>query len=385
MTDDVQVKTTTGAGARLRWVVGCVIGAAMAVSAACATPSVPVDTAEVIQPMLVTDAVADDADDPAIWLNRADPGNSLIIGTNKVAAPNGALVVFGLDGKTRQTVSGIDRPNNVDVEYGFVLGGRPIDIVVTTERLKHQLRIFQVTAAGLTGLGAVPVLAGETGPRAEPMGIALYRRPADGAIFAIVAPKLGASSNYLWQYRLDDDGRGGVKGTLVRRFGAFSEKGPAPGEPGEIEAVVVDDEHGYVYYADERFGIHKWYADPDHPDAAREISVIGTSGYQLDREGLAIYQTDGMNGFLVSSDQIPNGTVFKIYRREGEAGAPHVQPLVGEVHTPADSTDGLEVTSAALPGFPHGMVVAMNSAGRNFMIFRWEDVDAAFRRSMSPR
>src|SRR2546430_8869431 len=41
---------------------------------------------------------------------------SLILGTNKAPAPNGALVVFGLDGKVRQTLAGIDRPNNVDVE-----------------------------------------------------------------------------------------------------------------------------------------------------------------------------------------------------------------------------------------------------------------------------
>ena len=356
----------------------CAIGVSLALCTACTRPTPPDEASNIVRPVLVTDAVTDDADDPAIWINPQRPAESLIIGTNKVAAPNGALVVFGLDGKTRQTVNGIDRPNNADVEYGFVSRGQPIDIVVTTERLKHRLRIFRVTSAGLTDMDAVPVLAGETGERSEPMGIGLYRRPSDGAIFAIVSPKLGGATNYLWQYRLDDDGRGGVKGTLVRRFGTFSERGPAPGEPGESEAVVVDDQRGVVYYADERYGIHKWHADPDHPDAAKEISLLGTDGYQLDREGLAIYQTPGGNGFLVSSDQIPNGTIFKVYRREGEAGAPEAQRLIGEVRTPADSTDGVEVTSAALPGFPHGMLIAMNSAGRNFMIFRWEDVEAAF-------
>lgn len=369
----------------LRFALSCVMGAALAASIACSAPSAPVETTNVVRPVLVTDAVGDDPDDPAIWLNHAQPGDSLIIGTNKVAAPNGALVVFGLDGKTRQTVNGIDRPNNVDVEYGFMFRGQAIDVAVTTERLKHQLRIFRVTAAGLTDLDAVPVLAGETGDRSEPMGIALYRRPADGVTFAIVAPKLGGATNYLWQYRLDDDGRGGVKGTLVRRFGNFSGRGAEPGDPGEIEAVVVDDRRGVVYYADERFGIHKWHADPDHPDAAKEVAVLGTDGYQLDREGLAIYETGDATGFLVSSDQIPGGTVFKVYRREGAPDAPDVQPILGEVPTPADSTDGLEVTSAALPGFPQGMVIAMNSADRNFMIFRWEDIDAALRRQLHPK
>ena len=47
-------------------------------------------------------------------------------------APKGALVVFGLDGKTRQTVAGLDRPNNVDIEYGLRVAGQDIDIAVAT-------------------------------------------------------------------------------------------------------------------------------------------------------------------------------------------------------------------------------------------------------------
>ena len=43
--------------------------------------------------------MTDDPDDPAIWVHPTDPARSLIIGTNKVKAPTGAVVVFGLDGK----------------------------------------------------------------------------------------------------------------------------------------------------------------------------------------------------------------------------------------------------------------------------------------------
>ena len=84
--------------------------------------------------------------------------------------------------------------------------------------------------------------------------------------------------------------------TLVRRFGSFSRVGAEPDEIGEIEAVVVDDALGYVYYSDERSAIRKYHADPDHPDAARELAVIG-DGYLGDREGLAIYQTGERPGF----------------------------------------------------------------------------------------
>src|SRR5436190_23418503 len=124
-----------------------------------------------VQPVVRTQSVADDPDDPAIWIHPTDPGRSLIIGTNKVKAPGGALVVFGLDGVVRQTVAGLDRPNNVDVEYGLVLDGTKVDIAVATERLKHQLRVFRVAAGGITDItsvGRTRVLEGRTDQQAEP-------------------------------------------------------------------------------------------------------------------------------------------------------------------------------------------------------------------------
>jgi len=321
-----------------------------------------------------TESVTDDADDPAIWLHPTDPSRSVIIGTNKVAAPNGALVVFGLDGRIRQTVAGIDRPNNVDIEQRVSLNGRTIDLAITTERLQHRLRVFQFSAdgSGITEIGVVPVLEGQTGDFSEPMGLALYKRPSDGVLFAIVAPKLGPASNYLWQYRIGGDGAGGIKGTFVRRFGNFSERAAAPGEFGEIEAMVVDDALGYLYYSDERYGIHKWHADPDHVDAARELAIFGLEGYQRDREGLGLYVKPDGTGYLVSTDQIPTGSVYKLYRREGESGDPHRHVVIAEAKTNVDDTDGLEVTSTPLPGFPNGLVVAMNSAPRNFALFDWD-------------
>src|SRR5262245_35741778 len=118
----------------------------------------PVIVATRVQAAIASDQVPTDPDDPAIWVHPTDPARSLVIGTNKVAAPEGALVVYGLDGKIRQTISGIDRPNNVDVEYGFQLNGESVDIAVTTERLKHQLRVFRIdrVEGRLVGLGEVP-------------------------------------------------------------------------------------------------------------------------------------------------------------------------------------------------------------------------------------
>lgn len=334
-----------------------------------------------IRPVLGTAPVPNDPDDPAIWINAGDPSKSLIFATDKMPGVGG-LYVFGLDGQLRRTIAPLDRPNNVDVEYGFVVGGQPIDIAVVTERLKHRLRVFGIAADGGGVRDLVPaglaVLAGQPAPANEPMGIALYRRPRDGTIFAIVAPKTGATTNYLWQYRLDG-ARGGVTATLVRRFGAFSQIGPTAGDIGEIEAVVVDDALGYVYYSDERFGIRKYQADPDHPEAAKELAVLGRDGYQGDREGLAIYATPNGGGYLVSSDQVPGATRLMIYARNGSARGPHDQPLLAAVPTDADATDGLDLTSTPLPGFPGGLLAMMNSTPKNFLLYQWSDVAARLR------
>ena len=78
------------------------------------------------------------------------------------------------------------------------------------------------------------------------------------------------------------------------------------------------------------------------------------------------------SGYLVSTDQIPTGSIYKLYRREGESGDPHRHVVIAEAKTNVDETDGLEVTSTPLPGFPNGLVVAMNSGPRNFALFDWD-------------
>jgi 3-phytase len=340
----------------------------------------------VIAPARETAAVPNDPDDPAIWVHPTDASKSLIFGTDKMPG-TGGLYVFGVDGRMRRSFTALDRPNNVDVGYGLRFGGARIDVAVVTERLKHRLRVFGISteSGDVRDLApnGIPVLAGQSADAGEPMGIALYERPRDGAVFAIVAPKTGGSSNYLWQYRLEDRG-GALIGTLVRRFGAFSCIGPDAGAIGEIEAVVVDDALGFVYYADERFGIHKWHADPDHPDAPTELTVLGRSGYQGDREGLAIYAGPDGGGYLVSSDQMPGATRLMIYPRSGPAGRPHDQPLITAIQTRADSTDGLDVTARPMPGFAAGMLVMMNSNPRNFLIYDWQEVARRMRTLTTP-
>lgn len=228
-----------------------------------------------VKPRVVTQALAHDTDDPAIWINRADLAKSLVIGTDKDTA--GGLYAFDLAGKIVGQTLPLKRPNNVDIVTGVMLGGKPTDIAVTTEREAQRLRVFRLPDLAPLDNGDLSVFDGDR--TRGPLGVALYRRPGDGAVFAIVGGKSGPAEGYLWQYRLEDDGAGKIKMTKERAFGAYSGKK-------EIEAIAVDAELGFVYYSDEQHGVHKYRADPAAPDAAMELALFGTTGFASDLEGI---------------------------------------------------------------------------------------------------
>jgi 3-phytase len=323
--------------------------------------SQPPAAADALKPVVITEPTRHDTDDPAFWIHPTDRARSLVIGTDKNT--DGALYVYDLDGRIVQRVGDLKRPNNVDVAYGLMLGGKPVDIAVCTERELQRLRVFSVPDMKPLDQGDLVVFGGDK--ERAPMGVALYKRPRDGAIFAIVGGKNGPAEGYLAQYRLSDDGRGGVKMTLARQFGRYSGKK-------EIEAIAVDAELGYVYYSDETFGVRKYAADPDAPDAGRELATIGTGGYAEDHEGISIYKVTDTTGYILVSDQQANR--FRIYRREGEPGRPHEHTLLKTVPVSAIESDGSEVTSIALgPKFPHGLFVAMSN-GKVFHYYSWDQI-----------
>lgn len=316
------------------------------------------NSATVIKPLYVTDTVQFDTDDPAIWVNAANPAQSLVIGTDK--DENGGLYVFDLKGKIVEdkVVHGLKRPDNVDVAYGFILNGKPIDIAVTTERMTHKLRIYSMPDMKAIDGGGVPVFEGDTaqGYR-DLMGIALYTSPKK-EIYAIVGRKTGPTDGtYLYQYLLTDDGKGNVKATLKRKFGKYSGKK-------EIEAIAVDNEMGYVYYSDEQFGIRKYYADPAKGDA--EISLFAEEGFKEDHEGISIYKLTDSTGYILISDQSAN--LFKVFKREGD------NAFVKNLPMSTNNSDGSDVVSVPLnTDFKHGLFVGM-SDNKTFQLYRWEDM-----------
>lgn len=309
---------------------------------------------EKLVPVVITEKVNYDTDDPAIWINPSDPAQSLVIATDKET--DGGVFVFDLNGKIVNKVTGLKRPNNVDLVYGMLLNGKATNVFVTTERETNKIRIYTLPDLRPVDKGGIEVFTGET--ERDPMGIALYTRVSDKSIYAMVGRKSGPNGTYLWQYRLEDDGTGNVKATLVRKFGNYSGKK-------EIEAIAVDNEKGYVYYSDEGFGVHKYYADPDSGNT--EITVFGQTDFKDDIEGISIYKHDDGTGYILVSNQQAN--TFIVYPREGNE-----HPKIAEIPASTNESDGSDVTPVALNDhFPQGLFVAM-STEKTFHYYDWRDI-----------
>lgn len=324
----------------------------------------PDTTLHIIKPLYISDSVRYDSDDPAIWINQGDLAQSLILGTDKGGdTGDGALFVFDLKGKEikEKRVSNIQRPNNVDVAYGLPFDGKNIDIAVLSERNTNSIRVFSLPDLKSIDDKGIPVF--ENDSLRLPMGIALYTDPSTNKIYAIVGRKTGPTDGtYLWQYLLANDGKGVVKGKLVRKFGHYSGKN-------EIESIAVDNELGFVYCSDEGVGIRKYYAHPDSSN--RELALFGTTGFADNHEGISIYKHNDGTGYIVVSDQQANQ--FHVFPREGTTNNQHDHPELKIIKTSTVESDGSDVTSVSLPGFPNGLFVAM-SDDRSFQLYRWEDL-----------
>lgn len=312
-----------------------------------------------IKPVVVTQPTPHDTDDPAIWINPADPTQSLIVGTDKET--DGGLYLYNLKGEIIKKSEPLQRPNNVDIAYGFKIGDSRVDIAITTERETNKIRIFSLPDLKPIDNGGIPVFEGET--ERDPMGVSIYTRPSDLAMFVIVGRKTGPTGSYLWQYKLEE-GEGAITARVVRKFGSFSGKK-------EIEAIAVDNELGFVYYCDEQAGIKKYYADPDKKDDT-ELAFFGQNDFKADHEGIAIYKKSDATGYILVSNQQKN--TFMVYAREGSAGDPNKHQLIAEIPASTIECDGADVTSVNLgANFPNGLFVAMSN-GMTFHLYDWNQI-----------
>jgi 3-phytase len=317
-------------------------------------PTVPIDS---VPATFETDPVAgerDAADDMAIWVNPWDRAQSLVIGTDKAAD---ALEVYDLTGHRLQRIA--DRNgsvNNVDLRYGFPLGGQYVDIVLSGGSDVAVYKIDPLTRQ-LVDITARTITAAN---QAE--GVCLYRSPFTGAFYVFTQ----AYNGNVEQLELFDNGAGKVDARSVRGPWDIHPE-PVKVEDGEIEACTVDDVTGDYYVVEQDVGVWRYGAEPTASTLQRTLvlsTYLVNDGVLVpDIEGIAVIHDD-FGGFLLASSQ--GESAFGVYRLD-LLTAPYQLLRKFRVSTgpQADGcsiTDGIDATSVWLgPEFPHGLFVCQDN------------------------
>jgi 3-phytase len=304
----------------------------------------------------------DAADDPAIWRNPKALAASLIVATDKQAGLN----VYGLDGKLRSQLPA-GRVNNVDLRGGVEIAGKPGVLVAASDRTdlangKVALFRLETASARLVPLGSLRIGAGEA------YGFCLWRRKADGALFAFNVMKDGR----IIQARLDVSGAE-PRVDLVRTVKLATQS----------EGCVADDRTGILYVAEEDVGVWRLGADP--ASVAKPTMFAPVDGVRLfaDAEGIAIAPRGATAGELVVSSQ--GDSAYAVYNLEDGAfaGRFRIGPGAKGVDG-ASETDGVEIALGAFgPAFPEGVMIAQDGdnapEAQDFKLISWADVRRALR------
>jgi 3-phytase len=380
------------------------------------------------------------ADDPAIWVHPDRRQKSLIIGTLK----EGGVDVYNLQGELLQHIPSLlaanpehprQRFNNVDLVYGFKLGGQTVDLAVASDRGFDRLAIYRINKSGsdaaiplteVTKTGLPFVFAAnqdEVNDELTVMGIGTARL-ANGQTIAFVTRNDRAE---VAKFRLYDAGGGKVGYAPLVRFNLPSQftlpNGqvwkPCLDEDGltpMAEGTVIDRDEGFVYIGQEAVGL--WRTRIDNPAAhltlIEKVTTFGMPytrtfdeeeeeyvceyltaqdpgfGGRLERdvEGVTLYEADDDEGYVIVSSQGSNE--YLVYEREdGDNDYVGAFTIVDGMVDGTQETDGIGVSNADFGGaFDDGLFVAMDGGNTpdildeegeaientNFKLVRWEDI-----------
>ena len=318
-------------------------------------------------PPVITEG--DAADDPAIWVNKNNPSNSIIFGTDKKSG----IYSYNLQGQ-ELSYTNLGRINNVDTrsmnlgddenvsDFTFLFGSNrtlgSVDLWVfednkTRQKLKNNLWevpskpsfrgksniiVYGICAGIDPKYGLVAFLTEDTGPRVE-----------------------------VWN--LTDNGL-----DLITTFN----------NGGESEGCVYDDFNRTLFISEEEVrGVLKAYRLDDSFDFSEPYIVDSREG-QIggDPEGVSLYKTSNNSGYLILSSQ--GDSKFNLYDRN----YPYDYITSFRIGSSKSidnvtDTDGIETINFKLSDeYPEGIMIAQDGLNKdgyktkrqNFKIVSFKDV-----------
>lgn len=321
---------------------------------ACATPpevlpfeiqSIPatVETAPMI-------GVGDRADDPAIWVSDSSDQASLILGTNK----DEGLHVYALDGTELQFLD-VGAINNVDIRGRFAVASND-----ETGALSWFV-ITRKTAAPVLHIGDTQV------QKAEPYGVCLGQDEI--GLIAAITYKDGLVQFWRGDQSKDADISATLESTVQL--------------PSQLEGCAFDETQDLIFIGEEAFGLYA-YAYRDGTAKPQIVdSIAASNGLVADVEGISIYYEPN-GGYIVASAQ--EADRFVVYDRLPPHAPRGIFTVSENENGSIDAvshTDGLDVVSSPLPGFPNGLLVVQDDGNpasgidQNFKLVDWSAIKAA--------
>lgn len=294
----------------------------------------------------------DAADDPAIWINRDDPAQSRVIGTDK----DSGVGTYRLDGSEVAFLpDGL--PNNIDLRQSVSIGGQTLDLAAASNRRGDLVSLYSATSDGVRLLGTFD--SGYPEPYGSCMAIQGER------VFVVLTYKTGEVE--AWEIE-------GLAPIAVRRAAVYKFET-------QLEGCVHDDVTGTLFVGEEARGIWRMpfatFSDPMLVDG-----VDGESGTTADIEGVAIYRGERGAWLIASSQGNDSFAVYTLANPQTFVGRFRVGSKAGI--DGAQETDGIEATGMSLgPNFPRGILVvqdgfnAPSGSAQNFKIIDWREVEAA--------
>ncbi|MGH9040407.1 MAG: phytase [Acidimicrobiia bacterium] len=337
-----------------------------------------------------SDVGGDTMDDPAIWVDPADPTRSVVIGADHL---DNSLSVYDLSGDRLQKLP-LSHGNNVDLRPNFPLGGQNVPILglagsgsisfYTLDPATRQLT--NVTKGGAKIDRQALEKPGEGNFYAH--GMCLYNSPVTGGFYAFVVDRYGT----IKQLELTDDGAGKVAFNEVRQI--YVEPRPPDGNRDQTEACVADEVTKSFFLAEQDWHIWRYGAEPTDPTGTADRVMVDkevTEGGHFTREaeGLAVVHGPAGESYLIASSQKaymnhPEGNgAFTVYR----GTAPydflhHVKVVTSGAADGCENTDGIDAVFANLgPAYPKGIFICQDNdndapvpGNMNFKYVRLDDM-----------
>lgn len=363
------------------------------------------ETSFIVKPVVETarsTISSPDADDVAFWTNPDDVSKSFVIGTQK----NAGYSIYDVDGETLiDALPEENRYNNVDVMYDFELNGETIDIAIFTDRNNNKFGIYKIQETepyivDITDYSSEELFEAEEPGEDTAYGEGVYKSPVTGKFYAF-ATQNGTWNVAQFEFVANGDTIGWTKVRTITL--------EADDDDEHAEGIVVDQEYGKAYIAQEGVGIYTIDAEPGvlpEDIALGEDDMIAEEGDDNlvpDLEGMTLYYKDDGTGYVFISSQ--GNTVYGVYDRT-ENGVKNnfltsfiivddMEGIDGTQHT-----DSIDVTNIAISDlFPYGAFIAQDGTdtatspddvGTNFKWVRWDDIadglgDIDFTSSYNPR